>query len=409
MHFSKGEYAAFNSLIYLSILLIKGASNKDRSTFLLLVSIYIGAIFLQGFAIGLFYFGVKHYIGEGGLGYIKKIFSYISIDLTSVEQLVISLAPAILLLILSSKVLSISRVGLSRLVLRLRESLIIKYKSSPNIILSEGDDTFYRNMDGTFGAIRALFLNAFVFAQALVSILVLFYFEPYLAIFNIFCLLSFMFILTKVKVKKSNGDANEKMISQKDALDAAAEAVAEIEGVGISSKSFERLERMRIYGRNATNVVLFCSIIVGVSASLDFLTSLDKLTLILFLLRYISNVYTPIAVISASCVPFKSNLVTLINIENYLNFYKYKTNFSNVGLVSTRGLFFISKSFGDRQLFIDEALRPSIVEKYKLSLELSEIRVETANFSKDYPRERKKISNFIRYHLKSTDNIYFLV
>lgn len=125
---------------------------------------------------------------------------------------------------------------------------------------------------------RALFLNAFVFAQAIVSLCVLIYFEPLLAFFNLLFLVLFMLFLTRVK----NSRSKLKKDSQKEALEAVSEAAAELEGVGISSKSFERLERMRIYGRNATNLALFTSIFVGVLFSLNFLTSLDKLTLILF-------------------------------------------------------------------------------------------------------------------------------
>lgn len=403
-YLSKGEYAAFISLMNLSYLLVKGASNKERSSFLLLVAIYIASIFLQGFAIGLFYFGVQHYIDDTSSGYITKALSYIPFEFTKVEQLVISLIPAILLLVLSSKVLSVSRVGLSRLVLRLRESLLAKYKSSTHIISCDGDETFYKNMDGTFGAVRALFLNAFVFAQAFVSLIFLFYFEPYLAGFNIVFLIVFMFILTKVKQKKKAGQDTKE--SQKDAMEAAAEAAGEMEGVGISSKSFERLERMRIYGRNAANIVLFSSVLVGVVGSLDFLTSLDKLTLSLFLLRYISNIYTPIAVISASCVPFKSNIITLINIENYLRlFNSIRTKEIN----TKRGLLFITKSFGDRALFTNDDTIEEAELKYKEVLGLESVRVETANFSKEYPRETKKIKDFVKNHLRPTDNLYFLV
>ncbi|PMN67370.1 hypothetical protein [Enterovibrio norvegicus] len=403
-YLSKGDYAAFISLMHLSYLLVKGASNKERSSFLLLVGIYIASIFLQGFAIGLFYFGVQHYIDATSSGYITRILSYIPFDFTKVEQLVISLAPAILFLVLSSKVLSVSRVGLSRLVLRLRESLLEKYKNSTQIVSCESDETFYKSMDGTFGAMRALFLNAFVFAQALVSLAVLTYFEPILAFFNVFFLICFMFVLTKVKQKKTGG--SDKKESQKDAMEAAAEAAAEMEGVGISSKSFERLERMRIYGRNATNIVLFSSVLVGVVASLDFLTSLDKLTLSLFILRYISNVYTPIAVISASCVPFKANLITLINIENYLRVLGLtERKYENAKM----GLLFISKSFQDRALFTDPNTISQAEDKYKEILGVENVRVETAKFSKDYPREIKKIKYFVRHHLRSSDEVYFLV
>ncbi|EEX95061.1 hypothetical protein VIOR3934_06454 [Vibrio orientalis CIP 102891 = ATCC 33934] len=402
-YLSKGEYAAFLSLLHFSYLLVKGASNKDRSSFLVLVGIYISSIFLQGFAIGLFYFGVQHYIDETSSGYVTRVLSYIPMEFTKVEQLVISFAPAILLLVICSKVLSVSRVGLSRLVLRFREHLISKYQNTENIISCEGDETFYKNMDGTFGAMRALFLNAFVFAQAFVALGVLFYFEPYLALFNIVFLIVFMFILTKVKKKKGGKEQKE---SQKDAMEAAAEAAAEMEGVGISSKSFERLERMRIYGRNATNLVLFSSVVVGVVGSLDFLTSLDKLTLTLFLLRYISNIYTPIAVISASCVPFKENIVALVNIENYL--HALGPNAKKESDVK-RGLLFISKSFGDRALFTDPNTIDEAELKYKEIIGLEQIRVETANFSKDYPREKKKIKHFVKNHVCTTDNVYFLV
>ena len=402
-YLSKGEYAAFLSLLHFSYLLVKGASNKDRSSFLVLVGIYISSIFLQGSAIGLFYFGVQHYIDESSSGYITRILSYIPMEFTKVEQLVISFAPAILLLVICSKVLSVSRVGLSRLVLRFREHFLSKYQNSKNIISCEGDETFYKSMDGTFGAIRALFLNAFVFAQAFVALGVLFYFEPYLALFNIIFLIFFMFVLTKVKKKKGGKEQKE---SQKDAMEAAAEAAAEMEGVGISSKSFERLERMRIYGRNATNVVLFSSVVVGVVGSLEFLTSIDKLTLILFLLRYISNIYTPIAVISASCVPFKSNIITIVNIENYLNALGLEAKKAKD---AKRGLFFISKSFGDRALFTDPNTINEAELKYKKIIGLEQIRVETANFSKDYPREKKKIKYFVKNHVAPDDNIYFLV
>lgn len=403
-YLSKGEYAAFLSLIYLSYMLIKRATNTERYSFLVLVGIYISSIFLQGFAIGLFYFGVQHYIDGSGSGYVTKLLSYIPFDFTKVEQLVVSLAPAILFLVLSSKILSVSRVGLSRLVLRLRENLLSKYHLSTHIISCDGDETFYKNMDGTFGAIRALFLNAFVFAQAFVAFCVLFYFEPYLALFNIIFLIIFMFILTKVKAKKKRGTQEEE--SQKDAIEAASEAAVEMEGVGISSKSFERLERMRIYGRNATSIALFSSVVVGVVGSFDFLVSLDKLTLILFLLRYMSNVYTPIAVISASCVPFKSNIVTLINIENYLFFLERKRQTISD---TKRGLLFISKSFADRGLFTDPNTLEEAKLKYKKIIGLEQVRVETANFSKDYPREKSKIKHFVKYHVRSTDNIYFLV
>ncbi|EGR4192342.1 TPA: hypothetical protein ACX6DV_002928 [Vibrio cholerae] len=405
-YLSKGDYAAFISLMHWSYILIRNASRKERFSFLALVGVYIASIFLQGFAIGLFYFGVQHYIDDKRIGYITKALSYLPLEFTKVEQLLISLAPAILFLMLSSKVLSLSRVGLSRLVLRFRDNILSKYKDSCYIILSDGDETFFKNIDGTFGAMRALFLNAFVFAQAIVSLCVLIYFEPLLAFFNLLFFVLFMLFLTRVK----NSRSKLKKDSQKEALEAVSEAAAELEGVGISSKSFERLERMRIYGRNATNLALFTSIFVGVLFSLNFLTSLDKLTLILFLLRYISNIYTPIAVISASCMPFKNNLVTLINIENYTSLIQDRClSHALIKDNPSRGVVFISKSFGDRGLFIDPKTYELALLKYKGILDVNEIRIETTDFAKDYPRDKWKIKKFISENLTDMDRIFFLV
>ena len=95
-----------------------------------------------------------------------------------------------------------------------------------------------------------------------------------------------------------------------------------------------------------------------------------------------------------------------MNIENYLNVLGLEPKKAKD---PKRGLFFISKSFGDRALFTDPNTINEAELKYKKIIGLEQIRVETANFSKDYPREKKKIKYFVKNHISPDDNIYFLV
>ncbi|EAQ65692.1 hypothetical protein MED121_09008 [Marinomonas sp. MED121] len=390
--FGKGDYAAFISLLSLSIKLIKSAESKSKSIFITLVSIYILSIFLQGFAIGLFYFGVKNYIDNSNVNYIARLISFIPMELNAVEQLVISSLPAFVLLLLSSKVLSYSRVGLSRLVLRLRDSSLIKLDKITKTI--DEAPSFYRELDGTFGAMRALYLNAFVFAQAFIAICVLSYFEPILSLINIAFLFVFFYFLTLVKRNNRNND--------KEPLDIDVED----EGVGISSKSFERLEKMRIFGRNSSNIILFLSVILGIFLSLDFITSLDSLTLIFFLLRYISNIYTPISVISASCVPYKENIVTFLNIENF-TYYENKNYDCEVP--KKRALVFVSKSYKEKHMFLDIELRGKALEKLSSTLNCKRSKYVPLNITDDYPIKKSKIKQFYKNKFRSTDKIIFCI
>lgn len=400
---SKGDYANFVILLSLSRVFIGNAKAREKTKFLSLVGSYISAIFVQGFAIGLFYFGVKHYIDENSIGYVTKVINILGLDLNKVEQLVLSLLPAILLLFISSKILSFSRVGLSSVVLKIRKDALERYESSGIILTQKDDETFFRYLDGTFASIRALFLNAFVFAQAVTALCVLLYMEPSLAAFNLASFAVFFYTLTLIKTKKSD---NKNSVEKSD----DAVMAMEDENVGITSKSFERLERMRIYGRNVTNVALFSSVIFGMFFSLPFMHSLDSLTLVLFLLRYITSAYSPIAVISAGCVPYKSNMVTVLNIENFISLSKEldrKTN-SEVDNKSI-ALLFVCKSYKDRQDIISENISEDLRSLIKERLSVSDFKLITSRIDKDHPMAKSKITDYLNREYDGDQKIVFCV
>ena len=389
-----GDFSGFNILVLFVIYLIRKSRKKVQFLITKYVLLYVLAIVLQAGALLVFYISVKLYVDPMAYD-VSKIEEYISLHiLTKVELLLVTLAPAFLFLLISSKLLKYCRVGLANLALTLKEQLINEHLNKNLFFKHEPLELFFKQIDGTFGAVRALFLNLFVFFQGIVTAIAITFIDPILSLVNVLLLVIFIYILTTFKPTKQ------------DIKDKGTEDVVDImdEELGLNSKSFERLERLRVFGRNYSNIGLFLFIIVGVLFSLDFMNSLESFSVTLILLRYSMQVYTPIAVISAACVPYKKNIIIIYNCVNFARYWE-----CNINTKSNVLYLCISKDFKKRNDMINIKDEENMKE-YFPEYNGKKIKILTALFKDKAPISKKEIKRLIKDKGKVIDgNFLFCV
>lgn len=319
-----GDFSGFNVLVMFIYLILKQSTKIFKISLIKFVFLYLIAIAFQTAALMVFYLSLKHYVSTDlkNIYIIEKITQFL--DLTKVESLLLSLLPAILLLLLSSSLLKYCRVGLSSLAISMKDNLVKKIENENLIYKDDKYDNFLKQIEGTFGAVRAFFLNTFVFFQATIALIALLILEPIIGFTSVVMFVVFLYSLSFIKVSKN--DKKENDINELDILD---------ENIGLSSKSFERLEKLRVYGRNFGNVGLIIFVLVGIIFSLDFMITLEQFTLVMILVRVSVQIYVPVGVISASCVPYKKNISTLYNIMNLNDlFSRFKVSLKETSAIT---------------------------------------------------------------------------
>lgn len=340
-----GDFSGFNALIIFVYSLLRMAAKKIKLQVLSFVSLYMLAILLQAGALIVFYISVKLYVDPNAYD-LSKIEQWIPLSLlTNVEILLLSTTPALILLLSSSKLLGYCRVSLSGIALTLKERVSNEFIGNSLIYTGSdiNDDTFYKQIDGLFGSVRALFLNSFVFFQAIASVIALSFMEPILSLIYITMLVVFLYLLTTIKPIKYEENSKNQLDEVEDIVD---------EDLGLNSKSFARLERLRIFGRNYSNIGLFVFVLAGVVLSLDFMITIEEFSVVLILLRFSMQIYTPIAVISASCVPYKKNIITMHNILKLSFMIKGGGRLLNGGSAGKLYVF-VSKNFLNRSELLE--------------------------------------------------------
>ena len=271
------------------------------------LSTNIVAVFFNILAIGALYKALSIFFSSDELDGLLGV----TTEFNDTTRLVFLMLPAFGLMLISSLIMRHGRVGISRAVLSMRDEFK-SYLFNDLGLLGEEDATEVdKLLNNTFGAVRALLLNGFVFIQSMVSVIVVFFMSYIAGFYIIFAGALFLLFLLFTKEKKDEKNEDGDL----------AEAV-EDENMGLTSKSFERMERMRFLARNSSAFFLLGFIILSISLQLEFTHSLGQFTAIFLLMRFVSQIFVPIGVISGAVFPHRTQINTFINMYKIRNEYE---------------------------------------------------------------------------------------
>lgn len=286
-------------------------SGKEKKLFLAwLVTINLAALICNMSAALVFYRGLGYYLEPTKIPLFFR--SYYDVVNEGIV-LVLFITPFLFLSMIGSMLLRYSRVRLSRLVLDLRTSYSQKIKESFDVLSFQFSDEPIKMLDGAFGAMRALFLNGFVFAQFFVIFI-------FMNIVNFQAsLVTVLFISVFVLHLSMLSDVGQKKNTSESLRNDLSDHEYEDEGLGISSsKSFERLERMRHLGRMYQNTYLIVVMLVLVAVTDDLESNVQKLLTFFILVRYVSQVFVPISVISGALVAPRKKIILFNNFSKFI-------------------------------------------------------------------------------------------
>lgn len=372
----KGDFSGIYALFSFVFLNLKVSNKKFRFRLAGLVFLYIVAIVFQLLAFLVFFQGLKYYLSSELMPELVHTIVQ-SLNLTSVELLMLLIAPSFVLMLLSSKILNISRVGLSRLALDLKSGFERYFYNRVKVEKLYQSSAFDKYVEASFGTVRALFLNSFVFVQAVSALIVLFYFDYLVGLLCLVSFFIFMFAINQFAEKKVINKEAETAESVDDCLN---------EELGLSSKSFERLERMRLFSRNYGAYVIFFVAVSGIVFSLKFMSELGTFTAVILLVRYYGQIFTPFAVISAALFPYKKTITTLVNISKIMDRYDELDVPDSEARIKFSLL--VSRGYAKRQELIDEdkSLFSELAEHYK-----KDVHVATTKFEDGHLLSRSDI------------------
>lgn len=396
----KGDFSGIYALFAFVRLNLRISHRKFRIRLGSLVALYVAAIFCQVLAFFSFFHALKYYLSPDLMpSAIKTLMA--GLELTSVEQLMCLLAPSFLLMLLSSKILNISRVGLSRLALDMKEGFEkYFYKAVKTEVLYQSSD-FDKYVEASFGTVRALFLNSFVFIQSTVALIILMYLDFYIALICILSFVFFMISINRFTEKKANNAKTNLNDSSEECLD---------ENLGLSSKSFERLERMRLFSRNYGAYLMLFVTLVGVIFSFEFMEELEVFTMVMLLVRYYGQIFTPVAVISAALFPYKKTITTLVNISKVidsLDCYPMATSLprNNISLIITRRYSRRNDLVHENKVLVGE-----LNQYYKKEIQIATARFEDTHLlsNSDINKLMNKIKGKNNENFRSSDLLFCL-
>lgn len=306
----KNDFTGMIDLLRLVYICISFSTREKRLFLVWLVTVNLAALACNMAAALLFYRGLGYYIEPEKIPiFLRSYYSVMSDGLI----LVVVVTPFMLLSLLGSILLRYSRVRLSRLVLDLRSSYSKNIKESFQIMSFQFVDDPIKNLDGAFGAMRALFLNGFVFVQFFVIVMFVSFVHVEASLVTLFVIAIFLLHLSLLSDVGIKASTSETLIN-----DMSSDEV-EDEGLGIStSKSFERLERMRHLGRMYQNVYLILVMLFLIIVSDDLANNLHKLLTFFILIRYLAQIFVPISVISGALVAPKKKIALFINFSTFM-------------------------------------------------------------------------------------------
>lgn len=323
---TNGDFSGIENTIHLVNFCFQNFNKQYKWQFRLFVLFYVVAVTLNVASMFLFYKGLVFFLNPEEAPEI--IANFVS-SYYEVTQLVFLMVPAIVLIIFSSILLRYTRVRLSRLVISLKSNFLAYFFKDIPLSGVENKADLEKRIEAVFGVVRAIFLNSFVVIQSIISLFFIFWLDVYVGIYLLLYSLFFILAIANLKDKKATTDEE---IGQDDAV--------EDEFVGLSSKSFERLERMRHFGRNANTFFMVGFVLLGLGLNLPFMGKIETFSILFLLIRYYGQLFVPFGVIAGASVPHRKMVNVLLNILNlnrlYLHVKDYKPQSTTVSLIVAR-------------------------------------------------------------------------
>ena len=165
------------------------------------------------------------------------------------EKFVIFLSLCFGLIMFSSKILSVSRMGLVDLSLSFKDEFEARVLSFH--LFKDNEPTSEKLINGAFGTLRALLLNTISLLQSAVAIIALSFISLEISIFLIIAVAIFIIRLSFVRAKNNNSQRESTSI------------IDENEDLP-SSASFNRIESMRHFGRSWVYFIMFSAIVLSI-------------------------------------------------------------------------------------------------------------------------------------------------
>ena len=304
---SKGDFTGFNILVFFLFEQILIAKNKIVGNLVSFTILYGIALVAQIIALLSTLTIIRNYLYGSDLNFYL---SYISskIDwLNPEEKFVIFLSLCFGLIMFSSKILSISRIGLVDLSLSFKEEFEARVLSFH--LFKDNEPTSEKLINGAFGTLRALLLNTISLLQSAVAIIALSFISFEISIFLIIAVAIFIIRLSFVRAKKTG-------IPEED----TTSIIDENEDLP-SSASFNRIEGMRHFGRSWVYFIMFSAIVLSILISSSFTEDIALFGVSILLIRVATNCIISIAVISAASKPFKDTLKNLTNLCRVVRYH----------------------------------------------------------------------------------------
>lgn len=301
--FSK-DYAGLYPMAHLVLKCLQIISSNEKIRICVAVCINLIAVIINVGAIAVLYRSLKIYFtNETNINWLAW-----TLDMNATTKLTLLLMPAFILMLISSLILRLGRVQISRSVLNLKSAFSDYLTTTISLDPDHKDEDIEPMLNGIFGAIRAFFLNLFAIIQAIICAIGLLFLDWPTAIFLVLFFSSYMIFLLLHNEKKKGAEKDEEPAPVTD--------MVEDEFMGLTSKSFERLEKMRFFGRNMNSALLVLFVLFAIIFQRDYTETLYDFTLMFLLMRYIGQILVPLSVLSGAFFPFQKTAYCLINVIN---------------------------------------------------------------------------------------------
>lgn len=304
---SRGDFTGFNILVFFLFEQILIAKSKILGNLVSFTILYGIALVAQIIALLSTLSIIRNYLYASDLNFYLFYISSKVGWLNPEEKFVILLSLCFGLIMFSSKILSISRIGLVDLSLSFKEEFEAKVLSFH--LFEDDDSTSEKSINGAFGTLRALLLNTISILQSAVAITALSFISFEIGVLLVIAIAIFIIRLSFVRTKKTTGPEENltNIIDENEDLP--------------SSASFNRIESMRHFGRSWVYFIMFSAILVSIIISASFTEDIALFGVSILLIRVATNCVVSIAVISAASKPFKDTLRNLTNLCRVVRYH----------------------------------------------------------------------------------------
>lgn len=368
------DYAGLYPLIRFVIKCLSISSRKELKRITLSVSINLIAVLINVAAVAVLYRALKVYFeNDTTFEWLAWLFEF-----NAATRLFFLLTPAFVLMLISSVILRLGRVHISRFVLDLKDTVSEHFTQKIDFDPYYDVNTIEPILNGLFGAVRALFLNLFAIIQAALCFFLLLWldFPSSLFLLLFFALFTVLLLLHHERKITTN---------IKEASTDVVEAV-EDEFLGLTSKSFERLEKMRFFGRNMNSALLVLFVVFAIASQREYTETLYDFMLMFFLIRYIGQVLVPLSVLSAAVYPFRKNAYCYVNIMNMQKLLENRVCQNSVVALM------ITRDAANRELLTQDKGRQLLKKK----IGVSEVFVGTARFTDEWIMSDRQLQSYLQ-------------